>query len=73
MDVHPTKNVSIGIDPYPYFFMAHLDSHHENSETVAQFPSLFACTFQDVEQAQGSYLHVPGGVKYSIRHINGLV
>jgi len=20
MDVHPTKNVSIGIDPYPYFF-----------------------------------------------------
>jgi hypothetical protein len=20
MDVHPTKNVSIGIDPYPYHF-----------------------------------------------------
>ena len=20
MDVHPTKNVSIGIDPYPYFY-----------------------------------------------------
>ena len=22
MDVHPTKNVSIGIDPYPYILMA---------------------------------------------------
>ena len=22
MDVHPTKNVSIGIDPYPYGFMS---------------------------------------------------
>jgi hypothetical protein len=21
MDVHPTKNVSIGIDPYPYIYM----------------------------------------------------
>jgi hypothetical protein len=25
MDVHPTKNVSIGIDPYPYGFTGVID------------------------------------------------
>jgi len=28
MDVHPTKNVSIGIDPYPYEFTAGASSNH---------------------------------------------
>jgi len=28
MDVHPTKNVSIGIDPYPYPHYVPTISHH---------------------------------------------
>jgi hypothetical protein len=28
MDVHPTKNVSIGIDPYPYYHMDNRLDYH---------------------------------------------
>jgi len=52
MDVHPTKNVSIGIDPYPYIKM-YLLFFHESSHVhpfSMDFPwvfisSIFVCWF----------------------------
>jgi hypothetical protein len=52
MDVHPTKNVSIGIDPYPYlnhgFYVKHLEhSGMSHSDVVPEIPTLHRCSAAD--------------------------
>jgi hypothetical protein len=42
MDVHPTKNVSIGIDPYPYWNLVPNYCNSVSIETFTIFPAILS-------------------------------